>query len=303
VWSGGENARPSPHQPFWKTYAPPAKVVKYSQAVFSCHNPFSHVCSGRPIERAAIDRAWSGVQEGQMVVGEGPDGVLCQVDGQEHPRDDLIPAAILRPGIVATIRKRHPDFSLDGYICLNDLNSVRAEYVQDALEAERGDLTKLEKDVVRSMKRRELMARNVNAEFDKTLTLGARAADKVAEFGGSWRFISIFGAILLGWIVLNAVVLLNKGFDPYPFILLNLVLSCLASIQAPIIMMSQNRQSAKDRLQAEHDYQVNLKAELEIRGLHEKIDHLLQKQWQRLLEIQQVQTELVGELIRKGDKK
>jgi uncharacterized membrane protein len=103
--------------------------------------------------------------------------------------------------------------------------------------------------------------------------------------------------VLLLWIILNALFLANKGFDPYPFILLNLVLSCVASLQAPIIMMSQNRQSAKDRLQAEHDYQVNLKAEVEIRTLHEKMDHLIQDQWQRLLEIQQIQTDLVEELV------
>jgi uncharacterized membrane protein len=104
--------------------------------------------------------------------------------------------------------------------------------------------------------------------------------------------------VLIGWIIINAVVLTNRGFDPYPFILLNLVLSCIASLQAPIIMMSQNRAAAKDRLQAEHDYKVNLKAEVEIRNLHEKIDHLLQNQWQRLLEIQQVQTDLIEEATR-----
>jgi uncharacterized membrane protein len=106
-------------------------------------------------------------------------------------------------------------------------------------------------------------------------------------------------SVLLSWIALNSVALLSRRFDPFPFILLNLVLSCLAALQAPIIMMSQNRQEAKDRLRARHDYQVNLKAELEIRGLHEKIDHLIFKQWQRLMEIQEIQTELMGELSEK----
>ena len=142
---------------------------------------------------------------------------------------------------------------------------------------------------------------DLNKEFDSKMTFGERAADKVAEFGGSWRFISIFGAVLFGWIVLNAVVLASGAFDPYPFILLNLVLSCIASLQAPIIMMSQNRAAAKDRLQAEHDYKVNLKAEVEIRNLHEKIDHLLQNQWQRLLEIQQIQTDLIEETNRQTE--
>jgi uncharacterized membrane protein len=124
-------------------------------------------------------------------------------------------------------------------------------------------------------------------------------ADKLADFGGSWRFISIFGGILFLWIVINSVLMIWKPFDPYPFIFLNLILSCLAAIQAPIIMMSQNRQEARDRLHAEQDYRINLKAELEIRHLHEKIDHLLMNQWQRLMEIQQIQMELMDELTHK----
>jgi len=124
-------------------------------------------------------------------------------------------------------------------------------------------------------------------------------ADRLADYAGSWRFIGIFFAVLLLWIAINSVVLIWKPFDPYPFILLNLILSCLAAIQAPVIIMSQNRQEAKDRLRAEQDYRVNLKAEVEIRHLHEKIDHLLINQWQRLLEIQEVQTELMEEVARK----
>jgi uncharacterized membrane protein len=118
----------------------------------------------------------------------------------------------------------------------------------------------------------------------------------IADFGGSWRFIIIFGVVLFLWVVLNSISLFWKPYDPYPFIFLNLILSCLAAIQAPIIMMSQNRQETKDRLRADHDYRVNLKAELEIRSLHEKLDHLLVHQWQRLLEIQGIQMELMEEL-------
>jgi uncharacterized membrane protein len=140
---------------------------------------------------------------------------------------------------------------------------------------------------------------SVSIEFEQQLTFGERLADKIAEFGGSWRFIIIFFVILSLWIAINSLTLILKPFDPYPFILLNLILSCLASIQAPIIMMSQNRQEDKDRLRAEHDYRINLKAELEIRHLHEKIDHLLMNQWQRLLEIQEIQMELMEELARK----
>jgi len=140
------------------------------------------------------------------------------------------------------------------------------------------------------------VTRNVDAEFETTLTLGEHVADRVATFGGSWRFIFVFGAVLTAWILLNVIVLVRRPPDPYPFILLNLVLSCLAAIQAPVIMMSQNRQESKDRVRSEHDYKVNLKAELEIRSLHEKMDHLMLKQWQRLLEIQEMQLDLMREL-------
>ncbi len=123
-------------------------------------------------------------------------------------------------------------------------------------------------------------------------------SDQIASFGGSWRFIILFGVVLVLWIILNAALLLNRGFDPYPFILLNLILSCLAAMQAPIIMMSQNRAELRDRLRSENDYKINLKAELEIRHLHEKIDHLLRRQYNRLFEIQQIQIELLEEISR-----
>jgi uncharacterized membrane protein len=160
-------------------------------------------------------------------------------------------------------------------------------------------LSALEEQVVKSLKEHELLSSDVNAEFDRKLTFGERLADRVADYGGSWCFIGIFMGILIVWIVINSVVLIQRPFDPYPFILLNLVLSCIAAIQAPVIMMSQNRQEAKDRLMSEYDFRVNLKAEPEIRHLHEKIDHLLVNQWHRLFEIQEIQTELMEELTRK----
>jgi uncharacterized membrane protein len=220
----------------------------------------------------------------------------CQIC-KSHKKTKLIPAALIRPALVDLIRRDHPDWSPDGYICQGDLDIYRARYVQESLEAEKGELSKIEQAVIKSLEENEIIAKNLNKEFDSKMSFGERAADKVASFGGSWKFIGIFTGVLLLWILINALFLSNKGFDPYPFILLNLVLSCVASLQAPIIMMSQNRQSAKDRLQAEHDYQVNLKAEVEIRTLHEKMDHLIQDQWQRLLEIQQIQTDLVEELV------
>ncbi|MCB0445112.1 MAG: DUF1003 domain-containing protein, partial [Gelidibacter sp.] len=127
-------------------------------------------------------------------------------------------------------------------------------------------------------------------------TLGQRVADKVATFGGSWTFIISFGVFLILWISLNVVWLANKGFDPFPFILLNLILSCIAAMQAPVIMMSQNRQEEKDRERSKQDYMVNLKSELEIRMLHEKIDHLIIHQQNELLNIQQIQVEMIEDI-------
>jgi len=160
----------------------------------------------------------------------------------------------------------------------------------------------LDHEVLESLQKHETLSSNVDAEFEKDSTLGEKMADGVASFGGSWRFIIIFASILVIWIALNSFLLLKRPFDPYPFILLNLVLSCLAAIQAPVIMMSQNRVEAKDRLRSQHDYRVNLKAELEIRQLHDKIDHLLSHQWERLIEIQQIQIDLLSELTRLGVK-
>ena len=147
-----------------------------------------------------------------------------------------------------------------------------------------------------SLEKEELLSRNINQEFENSFTLGERLADRIAAFGGSWTFISIFMVVLVIWMGINTWILLTKPFDPYPYILLNLVLSCLAAIQAPVILMSQNRQEARDRLHAEHDYEINLKAEIEIRKLHEKLDHLLMHQWQRLMEIQQLQVNLMEEI-------
>jgi uncharacterized membrane protein len=176
------------------------------------------------------------------------------------------------------------------------------EYVEDSLEEQKGELTGVEEAVLDSLKEQEILSRNINPEFEKELNLGQRMADRVAGFGGSWRFIILFAAILTIWIAINSIILLRRPFDPYPFILLNLILSCIAAMQAPIIMMSQNRQEAKDRLRAEHDYQVNLKAEIEIRQLHIKLDQLINHSWRRLLEIQQIQIDLMEEMADKNEK-
>jgi len=204
--------------------------------------------------------------------------------------------AVVRPAVADEIRRAHPDWSPEQFICQADLATFRGKYVHSLLESEKGELTSLEQDVLRSLREHETLSSNVDAELEQEWTLGQRLADRIATFGGSWSFLIIFGIFLLLWIAMNSLVLLWRPVDPYPFILLNLVLSCLAAIQAPVIMMSQNRQEAKDRLRAQHDYQVNLKAELEIRQLHEKVDHLLSHQWERLVEIQEVQLELLSEI-------
>ena len=160
-------------------------------------------------------------------------------------------------------------------------------------------LSQGEKRVLKTITERLHISRNAIKDYEKQYTFGQRVADKVASFGGSWTFIILFGGILLIWIGLNSFVLIysNKAFDPYPYILLNLVLSMLAAIQAPIIMMSQNRQAAKDRADAENDYEVNLKAELEIMALHEKIDSMRQRQLEQLLLLQQNQLDMIKKLI------
>lgn len=221
--------------------------------------------------------------------------ITCEVCNNKKRESETIPISLLNNSLVETIKKEHPSISSKGYICLTDLRHYRKEHIKDILEQEKGQLTSIEEDVVNSLKDHELLSKNINKEFEKDLSLGEKIADKVAEFGGSWKFIISFGVILISWILLNSILLTRKSFDPYPFILLNLVLSCLAAIQAPIIMMSQNRQEEKDRLRAEHDYQVNLKAELEIRHLNEKVDYIIH-QWINLMETQDIQLDILQEI-------
>ena len=173
--------------------------------------------------------------------------------------------------------------------------------LKEILDDSEINLNRREKRVLQSILKKNVISRNTHREFDDERTFGERVADKVAMFGGSWTFIIIFAAVLILWVILNSYILSRRGevFDPYPYILLNLFLSMLAAIQAPIIMMSQNRQAAKDRLQATHDYEVNLKAELEIRLLHEKLDELREKKWLELLEIQQRQILILEEILKK----
>jgi len=226
-----------------------------------------------------------------------PQDFTCPVCHNERSDSQRVAGEVVRPTIVALIEKDHPDWKQTQSICQTCLNRYRMDYVEDILEEDKGELSSLERDVLASL------AQHVNEEFEQQLTLGDRLADKIAEFGGSWAFICLFAGVLALWIIINTALLVTTPFDPYPFILLNLVLSCIAAIQAPVIMMSQNRQEDRDRLHAEHDYRVNLKAELEIRLLHEKMDLLLTRQWQRLLEIQRIQMDLMGQVVGQQEKR
>jgi uncharacterized membrane protein len=221
---------------------------------------------------------------------------ICAICGKSLSPHSVVSGELVRSEIAAEILKSCPDWSADKYICWADLTLFRGKYVHSLLECEKGELTSLEHEVVRSLREHELLSSDVESTFEQQWSFGERLADKIAAFGGSWAFLICFGIFLVTWVGMNSLVLLSRPLDPYPFIFLNLILSCLAAIQAPIIMMSQNRQEAKDRVRSQHDYQVNLKAELEIRHLHEKIDHLLSHQWNRLVQIQEVQLELLSEL-------
>jgi|SRR6185437_3278535 uncharacterized membrane protein len=222
-----------------------------------------------------------------------PTRFRCVICNKEKPARDVTQLDVVRPNLIDRIKADYPDLPSEGHICAEDLDRFRSRYVTGLLGQERGELTKLEQDVVQSLADHETLAENIEAEWVGHRTVGERLSDHLASFGGSWTFIIIFFAVLLVWMAFNAFTLERERFDPYPYILLNLVLSCLAAIQAPIIMMSQKRQEAKDRLRSENDFRVNLKAELEIRHLHEKIDHILTRQWERLAEIQQIQLEMM----------
>jgi uncharacterized membrane protein len=220
------------------------------------------------------------------------------ISNKQFPVSEKVYGKAIRNGILKEIQKDYPEFNDDCNISISELNQYRQSYVRDLLSKEIGPLTELEYTVLNNINQNHLIADEAS-EIKNPATRGQRWADRIASFGGSWRFISIFGLFLLGWMMLNVILMHDHGFDPYPFILLNLILSCLAAIQAPVIMMSQNRQEDKDRDRAKNDYMVNLKSELEVRMLHEKIDHLLITQEENLLEMQQIQLDMMHEMMQK----
>ena len=219
------------------------------------------------------------------------------ISKKEYPRNEMISGRTIRTTVINEIKKDYPAFNEDQFISLSEMNFYRARYIENALKEELGSLTHLEHDVIESIRKGELIAEDIDETLSQNLSTGQRLSDIIADFGGSWMFIITFMSFILFWLLTNVYVLTMKPFDPYPFILLNLILSCIAALQAPIIMMSQNRLEEKDRERSKHDYKVNLKAELEIRMLNEKVDHLLLNQQQKLLEIQQIQIEMMNDIM------
>lgn len=224
------------------------------------------------------------------------------LSGKQFPETERIPGASIRESILSVIQRDYPNFTREGDLALSELNTFREKYISEYLARQVGELSELEKTVVTAIKEKKILSEDEDDGAAQNLTFGQRIADKVAEFGGSWTFILSFGAFLAVWIGVNVTWLAHRAFDPYPFILLNLILSTIAALQAPVIMMSQNRQEEKDRERAKKDYMINLKSELEIRMLHEKIDHLIMYQQQEVIEVQKVQVQMMTDILKRVGK-
>ena len=247
------------------------------------------------------------------------------ISNNEFPISVRVSGKMVSPSILNLILKDNPKFTIDKFLSISELDTYREKYISDYLIKESGDLTESEKTMLTSVNDKTTLISKIvyiitntfsvystingkeelikySPDDEQSLTAGQRVADKVASFGGSWKFLILFGLFLIIWISLNIFWLANKGYDPYPFILLNLILSCLAAIQAPVIMMSQNRQEEKDRVRAKIDYMINLKSELEIRMLHEKLDHLIINQQQELIELQKVQIDMMNNILKQIEK-
>jgi len=221
---------------------------------------------------------------------------ISDLSGKEFPAGERISGDTIRSSILQSIKQDHPSFGQGCCLSLSELNMYRQKYIAGFLLNEVGELSDLEQTVLGAMENRKTLVDKIE-DTEEIPTLGQRLADHVASFGGSWSFIGCFGLFMFLWICSNVFFLSRPSFDPYPFILLNLILSCIAALQAPVIMMSQNRQEEKDRARAKKDYMINLKSELEIRMIHEKLDHLIMHQQQELIEIQKVQVEMMNDIM------
>lgn len=227
---------------------------------------------------------------------------ISDISGKEFSESEKVPAKLVRKSILDFIKEKHPDFEGEKCMSVSELHSFRQKYITQMLLKETGELSVMEQMVLNSLNDNATLSDKLDEEIQK-FTFGQKIADKVAAFGGSWTFIISFLTLLLLWIGTNVYILANKGFDPYPFILLNLILSCVAALQAPVIMMSQNRTEERDRDRAKKDYMINLKSELEIRMLHEKMDHLLLHQEQSMIEIQKIQMDMMQDILAKVNEK
>jgi len=229
--------------------------------------------------------------------------LISKISGVPFRKSEGILGALIRPSLFQLIVADHPEFTEEDYITFSELAIYREKYIADFLQKEIGELSLLEQKVVNTLMDNSTISDKIeDSTRNETITFGQKLADKVASFGGSWTFIVSFGIFITIWILLNILILQSNNFDPYPFILLNLILSCIAALQAPVIMMSQNRQEEKDRERSKKDYMINLKSELEIQILHEKIDHLMLHQQQDLIELQKVQIEMINEVLKRFEK-
>ena len=220
---------------------------------------------------------------------------------KEFSISNRVSGKVIRNPIMALIKEDYPNFNSEQFLSVSELNLYREKYISGFLLKEIGELSEIESKLLADFDEEKSLVSQVEDEIELR-TYGQIVADKVADFGGSWKFIILFGVFILIWIFVNIYFLTNKGFDPYPFILLNLILSCLAALQAPVIMMSQNRQEEKDRERGKKDYMINLKSELEIRMLHEKLDHLIMHQQEELIEIQKIQIEMMNDILSRINK-
>lgn len=223
--------------------------------------------------------------------------VISYISKESISQTEATQGGQIRETLLNFIKQQYPGFKETDYLSKEELQQLRKKYLLHLLQLENDDISSIETEVIDAITHNEILSENIEPIIEEKLTMGQRAADKIALFGGSWYFIIAFLCFMAFWILLNVLLLRHKPFDPYPFILLNLFLSCIAALQAPVIMMSQNRVEQKDRLRGENDYKVNLKAELEIKLLHEKLDHLSLHQNKILFEIQQMQLEYLEDIL------
>ncbi len=228
---------------------------------------------------------------------------ISDLSHEEFSNSEKVLGNTLHRPILLLIQQEHPTFTQNNVLSTRELNYYREKYISTFLLKDIGEMSDLRENVFEVMKENTLISNQPEIENEVPYTFGQRIADKVASFGGSWTFILLFLGFITVWISINVFILIQRPFDPFPFILLNLILSCIAALQAPVIMMSQNRQEEKDRERGKKDYMINLKSELEIQMLHEKLDHLIMHQQQELIEFQKIQIDLMNSILGEVTKK